>query len=86
MAIVTKKSFNQILYNLIFFSRNNARVVFAGSIDLFSDKFFTSAVLGGGKKSAKSGNEALANSLSSWCFKLSGVLRVTKVNHHLGMF
>merc|ERR1712141_844122 len=64
-------------------ARNNARVVFAGSIDLFSDKFFTSAVLGGGKKSAKSGNEALANSLSSWCFKLSGVLRVTKVNHHL---
>ena len=38
-------------------ARNNARVVFAGSIDLFSDKFFTSAVNGfSGLKSAKSGN------------------------------
>merc|ERR1711983_688901 len=65
-------------------ARNNARVVFVGSIDLFSDKFFTSAVNGfSGLKSAKSGNEALASALSQWCFKLSGVLRVKNVNHHL---
>merc|ERR1711899_553639 len=65
-------------------ARNNARVVFAGSIDLFSDKFFTSAVSSwSGKKAAKSGNEALASSLATWCFKLAGVLRVTNVNHHL---
>merc|ERR1711983_724724 len=65
-------------------ARNNARVVFVGSIDLFSDKFFSAAVNGfSGLKSAKSGNEALASALSQWCFKLSGVLRVKSVNHHL---
>ena len=37
----------------------------------------------GGKKHAKSGNQALAASLASWCFKQSGVLRVNGVNHHL---
>ena len=38
-------------------ARNNARVVFVGSIDLFSDKFFSAAVNGfSGLKSAKSGN------------------------------
>merc|ERR1711997_398641 len=65
-------------------ARNNARVVFAGSLDMFSDKFFTSAVSSwSGKKADKSGNEALAKALSRWCFKLSGVLRVKGVNHHL---
>merc|ERR1711894_385654 len=65
-------------------ARNNARVVFAGSIDLFSDKFFTSKVSSSsGKKAAKSGNQALAVALASWCFQLSGVLRVKGVDHHL---
>merc|ERR1712142_1210930 len=67
-------------------ARNNARVVFSGSLDFFSDAFFTSGVekaVAGGKKHPKSGNQALAASLSQWCFKQSGVLRVTDVNHHL---
>src|SRR5207245_1341551 len=39
-------------------ARNNARVIFTGSLDMFSDAFFKSPVdkAGGGKKSAKSGN------------------------------
>ena len=58
-------------------ARNNARVVFAGSIDMLSDKFFNAKVSSSsGKKAAKSGNQALAVALASWCFQLSGVLRV----------
>lgn len=65
-------------------ARNNARVVFAGSIDMFSDKLFMARVSSwSGKKSDKSGNQALAVALARWCFKLSGVLRVKGVNHHL---
>merc|ERR1712172_157281 len=65
-------------------ARNNARVVFAGSIDMFSDKLFMAGVSSAnGKKAAKSGNQALAVALVRWCFKLSGVLRVKGVNHHL---
>jgi len=67
-------------------ARNNARVVFSGSLDFFSDAFFTSGVekgVAGGKKHPVSGNQALAASLSQWCFKQSGVLRVTDVQHHL---
>ncbi len=66
-------------------ARNNARVVFSGSLDFFSDEFFNSGTHKaiGGQKSAKSGNKELAQSLSAWCFKRSGVLRVKSVNHHL---
>jgi oligosaccharyltransferase complex subunit beta len=65
-------------------ARNNARVVFAGSLEMFSDKFFMAAVANrDGKKSAKSGNEALARALTRWCFKLSGVLRVKGTKHHV---
>lgn len=65
-------------------ARNNARVVFAGSIDMFSDKLFGAQVSSwSGKKAEKSGNQALAVALARWCFKLSGVLRVKGVNHHL---
>merc|ERR1712226_669507 len=67
-------------------ARNNARVIFSGSLDFFSDAYFTAAVeksVAGGKKITKSGNQELAMSLSRWVFMQSGVLRVGKVNHHL---
>ena len=65
-------------------ARNNARVVFSGSLDMFSDKFLMSAASSwSGLKASKSGNEAFVKSLARWCFKLSGVLRVKGVNHHL---
>jgi len=65
-------------------ARNNARVVFSGSIDMFSDKLFSAGVSSAsGKKAEKSGNQALAVALVRWCFKQSGVLRVKGVNHHL---
>ena len=51
---------------------------------MFSDKLFMAGVSSAnGKKADKSGNQALAVALVRWCFKLSGVLRVKGVNHHL---
>ncbi|KAI1296642.1 Dolichyl-diphosphooligosaccharide--protein glycosyltransferase 48 kDa subunit [Halotydeus destructor] len=66
-------------------ARNNARVVFTGSLDLFSDALFKSQVQKstGAEKGKVSGNEALAVALSKWVFGEEGVLRVGKVEHHL---
>lgn len=66
-------------------ARNNARVIFSGSLDFFSDNFFNSAVQSnnGRLKADKSGNLELAKALSKWCFKMSGVLRVVSVDHRL---
>lgn len=66
-------------------ARNNARVVFTGSLDMFSDAFLQAKVqkFGTTKVHEKSGNEDLAKALSSWVFKEKGVLRVKSVSHHL---
>ncbi|KAF7271650.1 hypothetical protein GWI33_015499 [Rhynchophorus ferrugineus] len=65
-------------------ARNNARVVFSGSLAFFSDEFFTAAVENAQKniKAAKSGNEDVATAISQWVFKEHGRLRVKSVNHH----
>ncbi|XP_044169192.1 dolichyl-diphosphooligosaccharide--protein glycosyltransferase 48 kDa subunit-like [Acropora millepora] len=66
-------------------ARNNARVVFSGSLDFFSDEFFSKAVQSskaGSKLYSKSGNQDLAIALSEWVFKEQGVLRVGEVKHH----
>ena len=57
-------------------ARNNARVVFSGSLDFFSDEFFTADVEVAGQAPVKSGNAALARALALWCFKETGVLKV----------
>jgi len=66
-------------------ARNNARIVFVGSLDFFSDSFFQSSVKPkfDSKVYDKSGNEDLAVSLSKWVFKEEGVLRVTSVEHFI---
>lgn len=67
-------------------ARNNARVVFSGSINFFSNEFFAVPVqktIAGAKVFETSGNQALANSLSKWVFKEVGVLRVGQVSHFL---
>jgi len=66
-------------------ARNNARVVLSGSIDFFSDNFWSSAVHKSGdlKTHEKAGNEDVAKSISLWAFKHSGVLRYGNVQHHL---
>ncbi|XP_026540190.1 dolichyl-diphosphooligosaccharide--protein glycosyltransferase 48 kDa subunit [Notechis scutatus] len=66
-------------------ARNNARVVFSGSLDFFSDAFFTSSVqkaAGGSQRYPQTGNYELAMALSRWVFKEEGVLRVGEVSHH----
>ncbi|XP_067130403.1 dolichyl-diphosphooligosaccharide--protein glycosyltransferase 48 kDa subunit [Centruroides vittatus] len=66
-------------------ARNNARVVFSGSLDFFSDQFFQSSVqrVHENKKYEKSGNQALATALALWVFKEHGVLRAGNVKHHI---
>ncbi len=67
-------------------ARNNARVVFSGSISLFSNEFFASSVekaLPGSKKYPKSGNHAFVTAVSDWVFKEKGILRIGEVKHHL---
>jgi len=52
-------------------ARNNARLVFAGSVELFSDKYFTDAF----------SNAEFSNAVSKWAFQESGVLRAANVHH-----
>ncbi|KAK9501613.1 hypothetical protein O3M35_012308 [Rhynocoris fuscipes] len=65
-------------------ARNNARVVFSGSLYFFSDEAFTSPVqkAQGGKRYEVSGNEQVATAISQWVLKENGVLRVKSVSHH----
>ncbi|KAG7269539.1 hypothetical protein CRUP_025263 [Coryphaenoides rupestris] len=66
-------------------ARNNARVVFSGSMLFFSDAFFNSAVQkatpGSQRMHEETGNMELAEALSRWVFKEAGVLRVGAVTH-----
>lgn len=67
-------------------ARNNARVIFSGSINFFSNEFFAVPVQKSGlnaKSYEESGNRKLALSLSKWVFKEVGVLRVGEVTHFL---
>lgn len=63
-------------------ARNNARVIFSGSFEFFSDEFFTSKVEPVAGAAQASGNKDLALSLTKWCFKQSGVLKVESVAHN----
>ncbi|KAG6802853.1 dolichyl-diphosphooligosaccharide--protein glycosyltransferase 48 kDa subunit [Apis mellifera caucasica] len=65
-------------------ARNNARVVFSGSLYFFSDEAFTSPIqkAQGGQKYLKSGNEAVATMIARWVFKENGVIRVSSAHHH----
>jgi len=62
-------------------TRNNARVIFSGSIDLFSNKFFALPIDSAGQKSSKSGNEELSFELTQWLFQRRGVLRAQSFAH-----
>jgi len=64
-------------------ARNNARVIFSGSLEFFSDEFFNAEVTGRDGKAVKAGNEAFAKAVSMWCFQETGVLKVDSIEHHL---
>lgn len=66
-------------------ARNNARVLFVGSLEFFSNEFFESSVeksSENSKRFTQSGNEELSVALTQWLFKEKGVLRVVEVKHH----
>ncbi|XP_053625497.1 dolichyl-diphosphooligosaccharide--protein glycosyltransferase 48 kDa subunit [Plodia interpunctella] len=67
-------------------ARNNARIVFSGSLFFFSDEAFSAPinrvhVKADQAKSSPSGNKALAQQLSAWVFGERGRLRVRSVQH-----
>ncbi|KAH8274780.1 hypothetical protein KR026_005329 [Drosophila bipectinata] len=65
-------------------ARNNARVVFSGSLVFFSDESFTTAVqyAQSGVFHKQAGNRAVADSISQWVFGETGRLRVGSVQHN----
>merc|ERR1712198_517635 len=63
-------------------ARNNARVIFSGSFEFFSDEFFNSKVEPVSGSSVASGNKDLALAITNWCFKKSGVLKVESIAHN----
>lgn len=66
-------------------ARNNARVLFVGSLEFFSNEFFEANAHKSDdntKKYTGSGNEGLSVALTQWLFKEKGVLRVVEVKHH----
>jgi len=64
-------------------ARNNARAVFAGSLDMFSDKFFNAAVKTDDTEAKKSGNEEFCIELSKWTFAERGLLRSRDLSYHI---
>jgi len=68
-------------------ARNNARVIFSGSVELFGDAFINSKVQkvsfdGKDKKFDKSGNADFVKQITSWVLQERGVLRVKNANTH----
>ena len=58
--------------------RNNARIIVSGSIDMFSNEFFSSTIASTNKQS---GNQLYCQALSKWGFAESGVLRFRDITH-----
>uniref|UniRef100_A0A1Q3FF06 Dolichyl-diphosphooligosaccharide--protein glycosyltransferase 48 kDa subunit n=1 Tax=Culex tarsalis TaxID=7177 RepID=A0A1Q3FF06_CULTA len=65
-------------------ARNNARVVFSGSLHFFSDEAFLAPVQRAqdNKLHTRSGNQDVATAISKWVFGENGVIRVRSVRHH----
>ncbi|KAJ3114116.1 hypothetical protein HDU96_002537 [Phlyctochytrium bullatum] len=57
---------------------NNARIVFSGSLDLFSNEFVEKKLDDG----SPSGNLGFITDVSKWAFQERGVLKVKSVFHH----
>ncbi|KRZ66752.1 Dolichyl-diphosphooligosaccharide--protein glycosyltransferase 48 kDa subunit [Trichinella papuae] len=63
-------------------AKNNARIVFTGSLDMFSDEFINSNYVQEGKKIVQTGNRDFVKAITEWVFKRKGVLRVKSIRHH----
>ncbi|KAI9342767.1 Dolichyl-diphosphooligosaccharide--protein glycosyltransferase subunit WBP1 [Zopfochytrium polystomum] len=58
-------------------ARNNARIVFTGSADMFSDELIKKKI-----GTAENSNFNFVTELSKWVFREKGVLKVVKTYHH----
>lgn len=65
-----------------FQARNNARVVFSGSLEFFGNEFFEQVVQLQGQQPQPSVNRELSEEISKWVFKERGVLRALNPQHH----
>eukprot|EP01099_Mayorella_cantabrigiensis_P000463 TRINITY_DN1213_c0_g1_i1.p1 TRINITY_DN1213_c0_g1~~TRINITY_DN1213_c0_g1_i1.p1 ORF type:complete len:477 (+),score=126.39 TRINITY_DN1213_c0_g1_i1:126-1433(+) len=65
-----------------FQARNNARAVFSGSVEFFSNQFFEQSVQVPGQPASSSVNKVLAEELTRWVFNERGVLRASNARHH----
>jgi len=64
-------------------ARNDARVIITGSLELFSNDFFTHKAQKVGSKGAHaSGNSEFAVELTKWLFKERGLIRISNIEHH----
>ncbi|XP_022775274.1 dolichyl-diphosphooligosaccharide--protein glycosyltransferase 48 kDa subunit-like [Durio zibethinus] len=65
-------------------ARNNARIMITGSLDLFSNRLFRTAVQKAGSpfKFEKSGNEQFVTEISKWVFHERGHLKAVDLRHH----
>jgi oligosaccharyltransferase complex subunit beta len=65
-------------------ARNNARVIFSGSLYFFSDEALQSEVkkVGDAKAHDQSGNANVVDAISKWVFREAGQIRVKSVKHH----
>ncbi|KAL7409884.1 dolichyl-diphosphooligosaccharide--protein glycosyltransferase 48 kda subunit precursor, partial [Mrakia frigida] len=63
---------------------DNSRVVFAGSVELFSDRFWDASFKGvNGVEHPTSGNKAFVKDITQWAFQEKGVLRIVAATHQL---
>ncbi|KAL9714706.1 oligosaccharyl transferase glycoprotein complex, beta subunit [Leucoagaricus gongylophorus] len=60
-----------------FQTKNGARVVWTGGVELFSDGFAQKVVSG-----KPSGNQQFAQDVVAWAFQESNVLRIDRIDHH----
>eukprot|EP00270_Netrium_digitus_P003849 TRINITY_DN14660_c0_g1_i1.p1 TRINITY_DN14660_c0_g1~~TRINITY_DN14660_c0_g1_i1.p1 ORF type:complete len:445 (-),score=110.05 TRINITY_DN14660_c0_g1_i1:187-1521(-) len=63
-------------------ANNNARALFSGSLDLFSDKFLRSVVRKESGERALSSNEQFVEELSKWTLHERGHLKAVNLSHH----
>ncbi|KAJ3104413.1 hypothetical protein HDU97_009292 [Phlyctochytrium planicorne] len=59
-------------------TRGNARIVFSGSADLFSDELIEKKLADG----SSNGNLDFANELTKWVFQEKSVVKIVKTSHH----
>eukprot|EP01090_Pellita_catalonica_P010163 TRINITY_DN2162_c0_g1_i4.p1 TRINITY_DN2162_c0_g1~~TRINITY_DN2162_c0_g1_i4.p1 ORF type:complete len:419 (+),score=73.63 TRINITY_DN2162_c0_g1_i4:51-1307(+) len=66
-------------------ARNNARVLFSGSLEFFSDEFMKGNVqiFGSAGKPQKSGNLEFVDNVIGWLFKERGLIRADNIKHSL---